>query len=204
MNKTVLRALTRMLWPDGDRLAGPQVWCLLDAARDPAIAPMVRQGRLEHACLFSGDLHPRLQAAAPYLVHLAAHSPTTDLLLRHGWGKGWGILAVAPADVSLDGLRLHFKKLLRVRTEQGGYLGFRYYDPDVLNVYLPTCTGAEARTFFGPVTRFLAEEHLGAGVRTFDRHAQQLVCDSLSLDAAAPEARQLVTPDLPRTAPPER
>jgi len=32
--------------------------------------------------------------------------------------------------------RLHFKKFLRVRTEDGRELSFRYYDPRVLNILL--------------------------------------------------------------------
>ncbi len=34
---------------------------------------------------------------------------------------------------------------------------FRYYDPRVLRVYLPTCLAPELRTVFGPVRRFLLE-----------------------------------------------
>lgn len=157
MNDALLDALTKLLWPDGDRLDGPQVHWLLDGARDPEIARLVRFGKLEYGCLFSGRLHPRLEAAAPYLVHLAAGSPTTNLLLRRGWGHAWGIFTVAPPDVTLTQQRLHFKKLLRVQTEDGRQLAFRYYDPRVLSIYLPTCTGQELRTLFGPVTRLLAE-----------------------------------------------
>jgi hypothetical protein len=32
---------------------------------------------------------------------------------------------------------------------------FRYYDPRVLRVYLPTCWPAEVSTFFGPVSAFI-------------------------------------------------
>ena len=34
---------------------------------------------------------------------------------------------------------------------------FRYYDPRVLRVYLPTCNFDELQTVFGPVMHFIQE-----------------------------------------------
>jgi hypothetical protein len=167
MNETALHALTALMWPDGDHLKGPQVYWLLDGARDPDIVSLLRAGGLEYTCLFSGPLHPQLQAAAPYLVHLAAGSPTTNRLLRRGWGRAWGILAVAAPEVTLVQQRLHFKKFLRVRTEDGRELAFRYYDPRVLNIYLPTCTADEFHTLLGPLTALVTEQPGGKSLRMF-------------------------------------
>lgn len=167
MNDKTLQLLTDTLWPDGDTADGLQVHWLLDGARDPEISRLVRFGGLDYTCLYSGNLHPRLQAAAPYLVHLAAGSPTTNRLLGQGWGKSWGILTLAPAHVTLVQQRLHFKKLLRVQTEDGRVLAFRFYDPRVLNVYMPTCTDAEVRTMLGPLSAIVAETGEGVDVRRF-------------------------------------
>ena len=161
MNDAALRCLTAALRPDADAPQDRQAYWLLDGARDPAIAGLVRASGLAYACLFAGQLHPRLQAAAPYLVHLSDSSPASAQLLARGWGKAWGILVVAGRSVTLDELRLHFKKFLRVQTEQGKTLAFRYYDPRVLNVFLPTCTVEELRNFLGPVSRLIAESDDG-------------------------------------------
>jgi len=168
MNDSTLQKLTETLWPDGDTLRGAQVHWLLDGAKDPEIHRLVRAGGLEYTCLYSGRLHPRLEAAAPYLVHLSAGSRTTNRLLQEGWGKAWGIVTVAPNAVTLMQQRLHFKKLLRVRTEDGAVLAFRYYDPTVLNDYLPTCTDQERSTVFGPLEALIAERDGGRGMRIFD------------------------------------
>ena len=40
---------------------------------------------------------------------------------------------------------------------QGKPLYFRYYDPRVLRIYLPTCKESELKTVFGPVNSFYAE-----------------------------------------------
>jgi hypothetical protein len=168
MHDAQLQALTDFLWPDGDTLKGQQVYWVLDGARDPDIVGLLQSGGLEYTCLFSGELHPRLQAAAPYLVHLAAGSATTNRLLRRGWGNAWGILTITDAELTLDQLRLHLKKFLRVQTEAGQQLAFRYYDPRVLNIYLPTCTDEEFRIMLGPITRMVAESDGGASAHVFD------------------------------------
>jgi hypothetical protein len=44
-----------------------------------------------------------------------------------------------------------------VYDEEGSYLYFRYYDPRVLRVYLPTCNESELGAVFGPIEFFLLE-----------------------------------------------
>jgi hypothetical protein len=155
MNETDVLKLVAYLWPKGDSLNGLQVHMLLDGARDPAIEPMICSGKLEYNCLFGGSLVPRLQAAAPYLIHLAAESPLTHELLMRGWSNNWGFLTLATPDVTIMQQRLHFKKFLRVQDEDGIEMAFRFYDPRVLRIYLPSCTEEESRRFFGPISRMI-------------------------------------------------
>src|SRR5262249_47179155 len=79
----------------------------------------------------------------------------TDWVLTEGWGQHWGIFATAP--IELDALRRHFRRFLMVRDEHGKSLYFRYFDPRVLRVYLPTCNADELTIIFGPVVRYYAE-----------------------------------------------
>lgn len=149
-NEAALDAAVAQLWPRGDSLSAPQVHMLADGARDAAIAPMIRFGKLDFDCLFAEPLTPRLRAAAPYLVHLAAVSAQSRAMLRRCGEDHWGILVSAPPHVTTRQLRLHFKKLLWVQDEHGRKLNFRFYDPRVLSVYLPTCTQEERDIVFGP------------------------------------------------------
>ena len=131
------------------------VYAVLDGARDGRIYSAVRYSAMPWACLFAGKLHPALEMAAPYLVQLRRSSLFTRFILQNGWGNAWGIFASSTAD--LEDLRRHFRRFLRVVDERGKRLFFRYYDPRVLRVYLPTCTEAELKTVFGPVQRFSVE-----------------------------------------------
>ncbi len=184
MNDTTLQLLTDALWPHGDTLDGLQVHWLLDGARDPEISRLVRFGGLEQTCLFAGPLHPRLQAAAPYLVHLSAGSPTTNRLLRQGWGKAWGILTVAPPHVTLVQQRQHLKDLLRMQDEDGNVLAFRFYDPHVLDMYMSICTEAEWRTMLGPLTSIIAETADGSALNVFGRDKAAMYTRELVLETS--------------------
>lgn len=148
--------LDQHLWPLGAGPSAPQAYALLDAARDEAIAPLTWHSPLPSTCLYAGTLSPALQRAAPYLVQLSPRAALTDTLLRH-WGDAWGVWMVAPADVTLQALRRHWRQWTRVEAPDGSRLVFRFYDPRVLRVFLPTCTPAETERFFGPVQRLYVE-----------------------------------------------
>lgn len=131
------------------------LYAILDSARDRRMFRAISETGLPHHCLFSGRLDPALQAVAPYLVELRPEASFVRRLLGDGWGRAWGIYVASPA--SLEELRRHFRRFLRVEDERGRRMLFRYYDPRVLRVYLPTCNEEELATVFGPVTRYVLE-----------------------------------------------
>ena len=150
MDDARLSGLMESLWGAGPDL----VYAILDGARDPDIHPAVTGSGLPQACLFSGALGKELAAAAPYLVQMKRRDDARRIVDR-GWGKSWGIFLASPA--SLEDLRRHFRRFLRVEDAEGKRIYFRYYDPRVLRVYLPTCTEGELRYVFGPVSRYMME-----------------------------------------------
>jgi hypothetical protein len=134
---------------------GQTTYAVLDGASCPDLLESLARHGAENICLYRGELKPDLARAAPYLVRLEEASPFTAWLLNEGWGNHWGIFATAPAD--LRAMRKHFRHYLIVKAPDGRSLYFRYYDPRVLRVYLPTCTAAESAFVFGPITSFACE-----------------------------------------------
>lgn len=185
----VIEALRALLWPGGDLPTSPQVYAILDAARDREVLSLLRASRLEFDCLYGINTHPRLVAAAPHLVHLGAESRRSAEIIERAWGRSWGVFLVAPPDATIKQLRRHLRGFLRVQTEEGGRLVFRFYDPRVLRVFLPTCTEAEARTFFGPILRFACEDESASRLLTFaiDRFGIKAAAQAIPV-AAAPGA----------------
>jgi hypothetical protein len=152
------------LWPPR-RPERETVFAVLDGARDERIAPAVQKAGLEHACLYRGELAQTLSDVAPYLVALEPRHEFTRWLLTHGWGQSWGIFAVSQAP--LADLRRHFRKFLMVYDETGKPLYFRFYDPRVLRIFLPTCDADQLQSLFGPILRYVTEDEDGTGLLIF-------------------------------------
>lgn len=134
---------------------GINAYAILDGASVPGILDNFAKYRPGHECLFRGDLAPEVAQVAPYLVHLDPANDFTPWVVEKGWGQHWGIFALADAELAV--MRRHFRTFLTVYDSTGKPMLFRYYDPRVLRVYLPTCNSQELKTVFGPVISFLLE-----------------------------------------------
>jgi hypothetical protein len=141
------------IWPSPSNSA-LSVWAILDCARDDRIYPALRTSQLDYLSLYSGRLHPAVEAAAPHLIELAPTYRFTPKLIEMGWGQSWGVFVRTEDGANLRG---HLRKFLRVQDHTGRTLIFRYYDPRVLRVFLPTCQPEELSTFFGPIHSYLVE-----------------------------------------------
>jgi len=147
-------------------------YAVLDGASVPDLLPKLAEAKEEWACLYRGELEPDMAEVAPYLVKLRAESPFTDWLLSEGWGNHWGIFALT--QTGLEALRRHFRHFLRVKDPSSRVLYFRFYDPRVLRVYLPTCNRAEIKTLYGPVRTYIAEDAKTGNAETFPHHTSKI------------------------------
>jgi hypothetical protein len=130
------------------------IYAVLDGARDRRIGGWVSDTRAPAWCLWRGKLPAVVERVAPFLLRLERGREYTDRLFSVGWDSAWGILLAG--DVPSRELRRHLRRFLRVRTEQGRIMTFRYYDPRVLRIFLPVLSGTEAAEFFGPIEAFAA------------------------------------------------
>lgn len=172
--ETLRQSLTRQLFAE----PGLSAYVVLDGAANPALLDHLYGDQPEFACLYRGELEPDIAECAPYLVRLVPDAPFTQWVTGQAWGNHWGIFAVAEGD--LRALRQHFRKLNIVYDpESHKPLLFRYYDPRVLRVFLPTCDAGQLAEFFGPVRTFFAEAGDGAGLARFYRNEQRLIVDAV-------------------------
>lgn len=157
MSKPDTDLVLNELWSTIDKKSDESgVYALLDGARHASIHSAIQKSGFEFECLYRGELDPDLANAAPYVVRLEPEMPFTHWLVAKGWGDSWGIFLAAPA--SMRDVRRHLRKFLMVYDADGKPLYFRYYDPRVLRVYLPTCNAEELGTFFGPVQSYMLED----------------------------------------------
>lgn len=149
-----MNRLLDVLWPAG-ALRSQRLWAIVDGARDHRIFSRTLEFGSNSCCLYAGDLAPELEIAAPYLIGLDQDDRRSERLIESMWGNSWGVFL--RSDSSQKALRKHLRQFLTVRDEGQRRLIFRYYDPRVLRVYLPTCNAEELRTVFGPVGSFYME-----------------------------------------------
>ena len=148
----IVEAVSSLLFAE----PGVSAFAVLDGASIPDLLDKLDELQPEYVCLRRGELKPDLAEVAPYLVRLEPGTEFTRWLLEQGWGNHWGIFALAAAN--LIEMRRHCRTLTMVYDPEGEPLLFRYYDPRVLRIYLPTCNEEELRTMFGPVAAYLLED----------------------------------------------
>lgn len=180
----MVESLRRQLFSDPTA----SVFAILDGAAIPDLLDALYEQEPEHCCLYRGDLEPDLAETAPYLVRLDPRSRFTEWLLAQGWGRDWGIFAIANAD--LKTMQRHFRRFLLVEDEDGNSLYFAYYDPRVLRIYLPTCNSEEITVVFGPVLSYFCEGPDGNSILRFSAATNGLATETVPLiDGLSPESR---------------
>ena len=132
------------------------LYALLDAACEPSVLKVLFEAKERHLSLFEGHQGAQLAHFAPYLVRLPAESPLITTLVEQGWGKSWGVFVTCAEP--LEALRHHFRHFLMVKLPDRKQVYFRFYDPRVLRLFLPTCDAEQIRLLFGPIQYYIMED----------------------------------------------
>ena len=128
-------------------------FALIDAARDPSIANLVRQEKAWQ-CMFGGNLDPAVEAVAPYIVRLDPGSNFTNILQTHGWTNAWGITCHAAA--KMVDVRRKLRQNLEVVMPLGETGLFRFYDPRVFVPFISASAPHELEPWFDPIDAYWA------------------------------------------------
>ena len=138
------------------------VFCIIDGASDEKIFPMLKSSDWDYACLYRKGVHyegermtDAFAATAPYLITLDPRKLTVEKFSMDRIGKHQVIFLESGA--SKEEVAKHCSSMLKAMDEDGKVFGFRYYDPRVLRVYLPTCTAEELFIFFGEIDTIWVE-----------------------------------------------
>ena len=146
---------------------GEEVFAVVDAARDSRIPAFLDA---------AGELYTPLQSpedsskgAAAFVVALPADSRLVHVLIKDGWGRGWGFYGTSRAGLEI--VRAHFTSFVSLQTPSGAAMTFRFWDPRVLRAILPAMPAGEADAFFGPCERIVVEAEKPAMALEFSRSA---------------------------------
>lgn len=144
------------------REPGEQLFGIVDAARDRGLAfRSWAEHEQESWSLFGPEISSRMRRVAPFLVTFHIHStypyPNCDFLHEwadHLWNSS-GILFFSEANPRQ--LWNHLTQVFQVRDTNKNRYYFRFYDPRVFRVFLPTCSKSQIHELFGPVRQFIVE-----------------------------------------------
>jgi len=194
MNFQNYNKVIAQLWQETTDRNDLHVYGILDCARSEKIYPALVRTNMDYRCLYAvhqavflGELPQVLAEAAPHIVKLDPEALLTRWLVSRGWGDSWGIFVVSSA--GLRDLLRHFRRFLMVRDEKGKAFYFRFYDPRVLRVYLPTCSADELKILFGPVRQYYVEEEDAASLLEYRRVDSALA--SRNIPVIPPDQQEL-------------
>jgi Domain of unknown function (DUF4123)/Inner membrane component of T3SS, cytoplasmic domain len=172
------------------RTQGAPRFAIVDAARDEGVLALLRESDSAYQSLYEGLQGQVMAEQAPYLVELGGGSSFDEVLVRRGWGKSWGVYLTSREP--FRELRRHLRKFLFVKDEAGRELYFRFYDPRVLRVFLPTCSPRQAGAFFEGVEAFSMEGERAEVVLRFSEEEGRLRREIMTLasgdDPSSPSA----------------
>jgi hypothetical protein len=136
------------------------LFAVLDAARSDRVRFLLAEAVDEYRSLLDGIEADTMAEVAPYLTHLQKDSHLLGRLIEEGWGQSWGVYFTSKAP--FRDVRAHLQQLLFVKTkEDDRRLQFRFYDPRVLRIFLPTCSVRQTSEIYKDIERFLCEDERG-------------------------------------------
>ena len=129
------------------------VYAVIDGASCPELRFKIYDWQPISSCLWSGKLEPDLEEVAPYMVLLERDSAFTMWLIKEGWHNHWNIFVESALEPK--SFRKQIRKLQLVRSPEGQTLLFRFYDPRVMEIFLPTCDQEQNMALFDHVSCFV-------------------------------------------------
>jgi hypothetical protein len=141
--------------------SGEEVFAVVDASRDSRIPAFLDA---------SGEPYTSLEAsgrAAGFVVAVPPDSRLVHVLIKDGWGRGWGFYGTSKAGMEI--VRAHFTSFVSLQTTSGAAMTFRFWDPRVLRAMVPAMLPEEADAFFGPCERIVVEAENPAMALEFSR-----------------------------------
>jgi hypothetical protein len=157
-------------------------YLLFDAARADKALFEAQEKNPDNRSLYLGTAQEELFGVAPYLFNLKNQHDFKQWFMEHGWNNHWGLMLQSEAP--FDEIFKHCRKFLLVKKEDGEQLYFRFYDPRVLRVFLPTCDRQQLNEFFGPVKCFITEDENPENVLIFRLRNGELMTEKMSIQLA--------------------
>lgn len=135
-----------------------ELYAIVDCARDRRIFDLVHDA-LFPMCLFATDILSPVGRNAPYLVPVEHADRLMNAWRTVGAAQNWGLFVRSSLPQARLRQRLRTFNLCRVPS--GKTVLFRWWDPRVFRIYLPTCPSEDLAPWFDGVDDFICERAAG-------------------------------------------
>ncbi len=168
---------------------------ILDPARDGnGMHRFFEKGVLKKDCLYT-DKDLAQESFAPFLFQLNEEAHLEFFrLINENWEDSWGSFIELRGTYE-NALR-HLRGLTDARIQNGHKVYFRYYDPRVLRIFLPTCSSQQIIEFFGPVSRFICVDEDPKFAVVFENKQGSLITDRVPTESIFPKIPQDVEEEI--------
>ena len=178
----ILSQLEQIAWPSEGQQYRLNV--IVDCAMDESLEPIIANSGIDNLCLFKGEIHPVLKAVAPHVFEVTSDNKVFLLdLIEKGWGKSWMVFALTQGELDINSVSDVFRRIAKVKTEDGKVMFFRFQDARVMRPFLPTCDAEQLKQVFGTTSHYLCEGFDGDGIHKFtlDKETQALQSQEIPL-----------------------
>lgn len=155
---------------------------VLDGARAIRLQPALPKLSKEICqCLYDEPMSEELRLVSPYLVDLDHAPRLLEIWRAEGLGDHWGLLL--RAEGTLAQVRYHLRRFTETKMpETNQPVLFRFWDPRVFRIYLPTCPPEDlARWFAGGIECFWVETEDARGLLHYTFANGSLSCQTVPL-----------------------
>ncbi len=170
---------------------------LADAARILGLFNELKSLNESCMCLYSGKSEQNLAIVAPYIFKYPFSAEFSNYLLKKGWGNSWGVYT--KTEETKENIHHHFRKFLLVKTEDEKQIYFRFYDPRVLRLFLPTCNVEQLKEFFGPIQQFICEDEDPVFALIFSLDGTKLITERANAESFFSSYNKIDNEILPST-----
>lgn len=161
--------------------SGEPVYAVLDATKDMLVRAFV-EACGEPSVPLTETLIQNRPGIGSYLLSVPpTATKLLDVLVKDGWGKGWGVYCTSSAGI--DAVATHLRNTINVYTSTGLPFQLRLQDPNLLRWFLPGLLPHEATSIMGPISRFVVEASAGRELISFTGGSHGLAVDSLKLES---------------------
>jgi hypothetical protein len=144
------------------------LYAIVDSASSDDVFRYFLTDNVHYKSLFEGKMDIKFFGVSGFLVDCKKDSILFNWLTTEAWGTSCSIFFISK--YPFDDVLKHFQKFIRVCLEDDDIVYFRFYDPRVLRLYLPTCNIKEIKTFFGEIESFFMESENPQALTEFQKH----------------------------------